>query len=149
MELAAVAGIYNYRRLSDRIATSGQPTEAELAAIARAGYQVVINLGLTGTDYALPDEAGLAASLGLGYVHIPVLWERPTGGDLDAFLRAMDRHRDRKVWVHCAANMRVSVFMALYRVRRLGWSIERALVDVHALWVPNATWQRFFEDMLA
>jgi uncharacterized protein (TIGR01244 family) len=148
MELSALAGIYNYRRLSDRIATSGQPTEGELAAIADAGYQVVINLGLTNTDYALPDEASLAASLGLHYVHIPVLWEQPTRGDLDRFLQAMDRYRDCKVWVHCAANMRVSVFMAIYRALRLGWSYERALVDVHALWVPNETWQRFLDDLL-
>ena len=40
----ALAGIYNYRQLSERIATSGQPTEAQLAAIAAAGYPVVVNL---------------------------------------------------------------------------------------------------------
>lgn len=148
MEHPAVATIYNFRRLSERIATSGQPAEAELAAIAQSGYQVVINLGLTGTEYALPDEAGLAASLGLHYVHIPVQWDHPTEQDLDRFMQAMDRHHAHMVWVHCAANMRVSVFVALYRVLRLGWSIERALVDVHALWVPNETWQRFIDCVL-
>ena len=40
---------YNYLKLSESIATSGQPSEAQFAEIAQAGYQLVINLA------ALPD----------------------------------------------------------------------------------------------
>jgi protein tyrosine phosphatase (PTP) superfamily phosphohydrolase (DUF442 family) len=141
-------GIYNYRKLSEGIATSGQPTEKELAAIAGAGYQVLINLGLLGTEYALPDEQRMAESLGLAYVHIPVQWEQPTRADLERFAQTMDSHRDKRIWVHCAANMRVSVFMALYRVLSLGWSLEEAMEDVRPLWMPNETWQGFMDDVL-
>lgn len=51
------SSIYNYKLLTDNIATSGQPTEDELIYIADAGYQVVINLGLNNTDYAVGNEA--------------------------------------------------------------------------------------------
>jgi catechol 2,3-dioxygenase-like lactoylglutathione lyase family enzyme len=40
------SGIYRYRQATDDLVTSGQPREDELAAIAGAGYQVVINLAL-------------------------------------------------------------------------------------------------------
>ena len=141
-------GIYNYRKLSERIATSGQPTEAELSTIAHAGYRLVVNLGLHEADYALTDERQAVTSRGLEYVHIPVQWEQPTRGDLERFCCVIDAHRDVKVWVHCAANMRVSVFMALYRVNRLGWHLEEALQDVHALWTPNSVWQAFIGGVM-
>ena len=141
-------GITNYVRLSEQVGTAGQPTREQLAAVARAGYQVVVNLATLDSEEAVPDERDIVEALGLEYVHIPVVWERPTRADLEKFLQAMDGYKDRRVFVHCIANMRVSVFMALYRVLRLGWSLEEALDDVHQLWVPDETWQRFMDDML-
>ena len=38
--------IYNWRRLDDRITTSGQPTEPQLADIHALGVRHIINLGL-------------------------------------------------------------------------------------------------------
>jgi protein tyrosine phosphatase (PTP) superfamily phosphohydrolase (DUF442 family) len=142
-----ISSISNYRQLSERIATSGQPSERELAAVARAGYQVVINLGLHDAPYALQDEGGLVRSLGLEYVHIPVVWERPAEADLERFFEAMDARQDRRLFVHCAANKRVAVFMALYRVLRLGWPAEEALQHVPVVSLPE-TWQAFIDDRL-
>jgi protein tyrosine phosphatase (PTP) superfamily phosphohydrolase (DUF442 family) len=140
--------IYNFLQLSGRIATSGQPTEGQFREISHAGYEVVINLGLTGTDYALEDEAGFIRSLGMKYVHIPVIWENPTPENLDEFTSAMGEHQGNKVFVHCAANMRVSVFMALYRILHLRWDRERAMEDVRRIWELNAVWDAFIQQML-
>ena len=38
--------IYNWRRLDDRITTSGQPTEPQLADIHALGVRHIVNLGL-------------------------------------------------------------------------------------------------------
>lgn len=141
--------ILNYRRLSDRIATAGQPSERPLKAIALAGFEVVINLGLTDQDYSLPDEKGLVESLGLLYEHIPVLWENPTRNDFEEFLRVMERYRDRKLFIHCMVNMRVSAFMYLYRVLRENRSREEALEEMHHIWEPNETWSTFIESMMS
>jgi len=141
-------GIANYVRLSEQIGTAGQPTREQLAAVARAGYQVVVNLATLDSEEALADEQDVVEALGLEYVHIPVVWERPTRADLDRFFQTMDGYQDKKVFVHCIANARVSAFMALYRVLRLGWPLDKALADVHRLWVPNETWQRFMDDMM-
>ena len=60
----------------------------------------------------------------------------------------MDARRDQRLFVHCAANMRVSAFMALYRIHRLGWPKDKALdfVDVPAF---PPVWQAFIEEMMA
>ena len=149
MDTPELNAIYNYYRLSDRLATSGQPGEEELAAVARAGFEAVINLALHGEEYSLPDERGTAEALGMLYEHIPVIWQRPAAADLDAFFAAMDRHAGRRLYVHCAANMRVSAFMLLYRVLELRWSLEDALPDLRAIWEPNDTWQAFIDAELA
>ena len=88
--------IINFRRLSDRLITGGQPTEEQLALAAAAGGEVVINLGRLDPAYALPDERGTVAALGLIYEHIPVVWAEPTAADLDAFFAAMERHAGRR-----------------------------------------------------
>jgi uncharacterized protein (TIGR01244 family) len=141
--------IKSFLQLDDHIATAGQPTVAQIAQIAAAGYDVVINLALHDQDYSLADEAGVVREAGMAYMHIPVQWEHPTRADLTRFCDAMDARRRERVFVHCAANMRVSVFMALYRILQLGWDRERAFVDVARIWQPNAVWAAFIEEMLA
>jgi uncharacterized protein (TIGR01244 family) len=146
----APAGVYNYRAVDDAIGTSGQPTEAQLAGIAKAGYRTVINLALHDDPrYSLPDEAQAVQSLGMAYVHIPVQFAAPTQDDLLAFLDAMDAHAGGKVWIHCAANMRVSAFLGLYRVLRQGWPEDKAFELMRGLWEPNEVWSAFIAKMLA
>ncbi len=123
MDEKALLGIYNYLRLTDLIATAGRPSEEELAAVARAGFEVVVNLALHDAEYSLPDERRTVESLGLSYVHIPVAWERPLRSDLERFFEVMDKLASRKLFIHCAANKRVSVFMALYRQLRQDWTL--------------------------
>jgi len=145
-----LSGIYNYRAVDEAIGTSGQPTVAQLAGIAQAGYRTVINLALHDDPrYSLPDEAGTVRSLGMDYVHIPVQFATPTEADLKAFFAAMDAHGGEKVWVHCAANMRVSAFLGLYRVLRQGWPQEKAFELMRGLWEPNEVWSAFIAKALA
>jgi len=139
----ALADITNFLAVDARIGTAGQPSEAELADVAAGGYRAVVNLGLTGTDYALPDEAGLAASLGLAYRHLPVKFDAPALADFEAFVAQMDAWAADRVFVHCAANFRVSAFMGLYGELRLGWDRDRADRHARTFWDPNPTWQQF------
>jgi protein tyrosine phosphatase (PTP) superfamily phosphohydrolase (DUF442 family) len=145
-----LATIYNHRAIDDRLGSSGQPTVEQLAAIAAAGYTTVINLALHDDPrYSLPDEAGTVASLGMHYVHIPVQFGTPTRGDLKAFFDAMEAHRSDKVWVHCAANMRVSAFLGLYWMLREGKGRDEAFALMRDLWQPNAVWTAFIDDAIA
>lgn len=138
-------GIYNVLPIHETLLTSGQPTEAQFRHVKDAGYQTVINLAPHSAENALPDEAATLAALGLEYVHIPVDFQRPTEDDFRAFCEAMERVRDRKVHVHCAANMRVSAFVYRYRRDVLGEDAENAARDLHRIWEPFGVWRAFIE----
>jgi uncharacterized protein (TIGR01244 family) len=140
--------IRNVREADASLLTSGQPSEDQIAAVAHSGVQVVINLAPHDAPSALEDEAACVAALGLDYIHIPVAFSAPTGKDLAAFFDAMDANRTRKMLVHCAANKRVTAFLGLYRIIRLGWAQDEAFALMHSVWTPDAVWSRFIEDVL-
>jgi protein tyrosine phosphatase (PTP) superfamily phosphohydrolase (DUF442 family) len=142
--------IYNFRQATPDLATSGQPAEDQLAAIAEAGYEVVINLALhDDAGYSLCDEAASVTRLGLEYIHIPVLFGAPTTGDLTRFFAAMAAHRQQRVWVHCAANKRVTAFLGLYLCLREGWSEDTAFALLREIWQPDDVWSTFIAAQLA
>jgi len=70
--MADPEAIYNWRRLDNRITTSGQPTEKCLADIHALGVRHIVNLGLHTHEKALPDEAANVSRFGMTYTHIPV-----------------------------------------------------------------------------
>ena len=149
MTSSPLANIYNMLSLTDNLGTSGQPTSAQLAAIKEAGYEVVINLATGTTPRDLPNEADVVAAQGMEYIHIPVIWDNPTEADLARFFETMDATQDKKRFVHCIANMRVSAFMFLYRVLRQGMPMEEARATMSQIWQPNPIWQKFIEAALA
>jgi protein tyrosine phosphatase (PTP) superfamily phosphohydrolase (DUF442 family) len=127
------------------LATAGQPTETQLQDIASGSYQVVINLGLYDQKYCLQDEKGLVRSLGMNYYHIPVNFQAPKLEDLEKFFLVMDETENKKIFIHCAANKRVSCFLALYGENKLGWSREKADALIHSIWKPDKVWSSFIK----
>lgn len=140
--------IYNFLQLSEKLATSGQPGEAQFAAIKESGYKVVVNLALPESPNALPNEREIVESLGMKYVHIPVVWENPTPDDIARFFNVMEENAAQPVFVHCAANMRVSAFAYLYRRLRESINDEQAKQDLHQIWIPNEIWQKFIQQVI-
>jgi uncharacterized protein (TIGR01244 family) len=139
--------IYNFIQISDVLATSGQPTEAQMNEIAAAGYKVVVNLALGKSETALADEAGTVGALGMTYHHIPVVWESPQLSDFEQFCTQMDSLAGQKVFVHCVANYRVSMFLALYAEKRWGWTRAQADAHIRRMWEPDEVWAPFIESV--
>ena len=139
--------IYNYLKISDKIATAGQPSVEQFSYIKEAGYQVVINLALKDSSNALPNEKEIVEAQGMQYIHIPVIWENPTEDKFQEFIQVMKTNVDKKVFVHCAANKRVSAFIYLYRRSQEGVDEEIAKKDLHQIWVPNKVWQQFLKEI--
>jgi protein tyrosine phosphatase (PTP) superfamily phosphohydrolase (DUF442 family) len=146
---ADLANILNYLPVSPTLGTSGQPTRDQFPPIAAAGYQVLVNLALPSSDGALADEGAIATRLGMAYVHIPVVWERPERSQFALFSSVLAGAGDRPVFVHCAMNMRVSVFVYLDRVIRLAVPEAIARADLHRIWTPNPVWATFIQTVLA
>src|SRR5215471_14207582 len=89
--MADPVGIYNWRRLDDRVTTSGQPTEPQLAEIQALGVRHVVNLGLHTHEKALPDEASSVREFGMTYTHIPVDFQNPTEQDFQEFCAVIEQ----------------------------------------------------------
>ena len=139
--------IKNYRKVDERHATGGQPTEDQLKAAAAEGYGTIINLATIDPRYSLKDEGASAAALGMKYHHIPVPWDRPSDEDFAAFEKAMQAAGDDKTLVHCAANFRATAFYALYAMKHLGWSRERAEEFRSSVWSGSKfpVWEDFIQ----
>src|SRR5712675_2506475 len=99
--MADPEAIYNWQRLDNRITTSGQPTEPQLADIRALGVRHIVNLGLHSHEKALPDEAASVSRLGMTYIHIPVDFQNPTAADFASFCSAMGELKEVPVHVHC------------------------------------------------
>jgi protein tyrosine phosphatase (PTP) superfamily phosphohydrolase (DUF442 family) len=148
VKTSSLSEIYGYRALSDTLGTAGQPTEGQFQAVREAGYEAVVNLALPTSDNALAHEGSVVTGLGMAYVHIPVDFTAPTAHDFRTFCGVMEALAGRRVFVHCAANKRVSAFVFLYRVLHQQVSPAEAARDLHAVWQPDEVWSRFIQSQV-
>lgn len=137
--------VLNWRRVSERISSSGQPTEAQLAAIKALGVKQIINLGPHDNDGALDDEARTVAGLGMEYIYIPVDFENPTEADFAAFSVALDRAQGQAIHVHCIYNARVSAFFYRYAASGKGGDVAEAFARMDGIWRPGGVWSKFID----
>jgi hypothetical protein len=77
-----------------------------------------------------------------------VQFQAPAAADFDLFCGLMRACENRRTFVHCAANKRVSAFVYLYRVLRQGVPEEQASQDMRAIWNPDGVWSRFIAEQL-
>jgi len=140
--------IYNYLKISDKIATAGQPSIEDFLHIKQAGYQLVVNLALKDYSDALPHEQDIVEAQGMQYVHIPVIWDNPKKENFQDFIQVIKTNVDQKIFIHCAANKRVSAFIYLYRRCIEGIDEQTAKQDLHKIWIPNQVWQQFIQEVL-
>ncbi|MEZ4415597.1 MAG: protein tyrosine phosphatase family protein [Gemmatimonadota bacterium] len=143
---APLATVRNFQIVSERLASSGQIGYDQIPLIREAGYQVIINLAVADEERN-GREGFLVAQEGLTYVHIPVVWDEPEIADVRMFFDVMRANRDRKVYVHCFANMRASAFVYLCRTLVEGMPEAEARATMNAVWDPreNDAWARLLE----
>ena len=144
----SLSEIYSFRAVGDKLGTAGQPTQEQFRMVREAGFEAVINLALPTSDNALANEGSVVTGLGMSYVHIPVDFKAPTSQDFRAFCRVMEAFDERPVFVHCAANKRVSAFVFLYRVLCQRVAVPEAERDLRAIWQPDEVWSRFIQEPL-
>ncbi len=143
--------IYNYRKVNERLSTSGQPTERQFQYAAKEGFTTIINLAPFEPGYSLPGEADLVKSLGMDYYNIPVDWTNPTIQDFEAFDSLMNQVSDTKMLIHCVANYRVTAFYSLYAQKHLGWLEDQAEAFRMSIWQGSdyPIWERFIQEVKA
>ena len=143
----SVEDSYNFKRIHDRLTTSGLLSAEQLSDLGGEGYEAVINLMPDG-EGSVADEARIVLDQGLDYVYLPVDFDAPTSADLDAFVDAMDARAGAKVHVHCAANYRVTAFYGMYALRRGLCTQAEANELVASVWNPAEfpAWQALITE---
>jgi len=136
--------ILNYIKVNKQISTAGQPTKKQFKAIAKEGFDVVINLAMHNKG-ALPKEDKIVSKNGMVYIHIPIIWKSPEVDRLELFLKLLEtlEKENKKVFIHCIMNYRVSVFMHMYKKRV--WKEEGAFFAPDA-YKPNKVWKRVLNE---
>ena len=132
---ADFSGVYNFVKISDQLSTSGQISLDDIDSVDSAGFDVVVNLAPARWERNF-EEGFRVTQAGMTYIQIPVDWANPALRDLELFFDVMEANEDRDVFVHCFANMRVSVFVYLYRTLRKGVPDAEAWQDVLKVWDP-------------
>ncbi len=146
---ASISDIKNFVQIDERIGTAGQPTPEQFKTVRDAGYDAVVNLLPREQDNALKGEAALIGDLGMEYYYIPVVWAAPQLQDFTTFCEVMRKLAGKKVFVHCAMNMRVTAFYSSYAMKHLGWSPQQADELVLRIWDAtknykmDETWRSF------
>ncbi|MDH5327338.1 MAG: protein tyrosine phosphatase family protein [Gammaproteobacteria bacterium] len=144
----SIKTILNYLPISPLLDTAGQPNTKQLHALGAEGYRCVINLAMHNSDNAVAEEAQILQSNGISYHHIPVPFDAPQLDQFHQFCDIMRTNANCKTLVHCALNMRVSVFVALYRIHEQQYPLQQAWEDIRQIWEPDAVWSQFMETVL-
>ena len=139
----------NTYQVFDWLWTSGQLSEVDIKTLPGLGVDTVINLALPNSTNALKNENELVCGLHMNYFQIPVEWELPEVTQFILFADLLQKLQGRKIWLHCAMNMRVSVFVFLYRKLVLHEDDETAMFPMKEIWIPNEIWQEFIDEVCA
>ena len=134
--------------MSSLLVTGGQPDEDELHDIGKSGFEVVINLGLDNKEYSCPNEKDILALYEITYFHLPVSFQNPQNEHYWEFSEILRSISDKKVFIHCAANKRVSVFVALYQVIEMKLPLQEAQKNIRSIWQINSVWENFISLVL-
>jgi len=138
--------ITNFLQIGNKFYTAGQPKSDQFIQLKPFNIKTVINLALPTTEGAIKNEAEVVTLMGMTYIQIPVEFQGPQTCELERFYKAMEMSLNEPVFIHCMLNMRVSVFMYLYRINILKESAETAWHDVLKIWEPDEIWTSFIKN---
>jgi len=137
--------ILNYIKINENISTSGQPRKKQFKKIAKNGFEIVINLALHNSNNALKNENKIVSKNNMIYIHIPISWDNPERSRLKLFCSILKtlQKQNKKVYIHCAKNYRVSVFMHYYFKNIL--NIKDKKFKAPKSYKPNKTWNKILK----
>ena len=136
--LDAIAGVPNACEPLPGIVTGGQPSVEHLAALQRAGCDVVLDLRepMEPRPYRTPDAVRAA---GLEYVNIPFGHGAIGDATLEAALRTVRQLGGQKrVLVHCSSGNRVGAALIPYLMLDQGFEQEDAINEAMRIGTRNA-----------
>jgi tyrosine-protein phosphatase SIW14 len=145
----ATIKIKNFGQMDDRFFRGGQPKQKDYKDLAELGIKTIIDLRDDPEAYEKP----IVESLGMTYVHIPMLGRKyPTSEATAMFLKTVNDPATGKFFVHCAGGRhRTGAMGALYRFQFYNWNFDQVYkemkqYDFYTTWGHGA-FKDFVEDL--
>ncbi len=127
--LSTTIKIKNFGQMDERFYRGAQPKNIEdYQALAALGIKTIIDL----TDDAKEYEKPMAESVGIKYVHIPMVAKKyPTEEAIAAFLKTVGDPETGKFYLHCAGGRhRTGAMGAVYRYKFYNWNFEQVYKEM-------------------
>lgn len=136
--LSQLTGVENACHPYPWLVTGGQPSADGLEALAKAGIHDVFDLRGTQEPRGF-DEAGIARSMQLNYLPIPVTPADFSDSKFTAFRHHLAAHGPEKpMFIHCASGNRVGAALLPWLVLDKGLPYATALEMARAVGLSNA-----------
>jgi len=128
--------------------TSALPAVEDFMRMAEQGYEIVISLCQRVDSEILEDEDALVSAAGMKYIHLPVDFYAPTLEDYEVLRDILRSLQERKVWLHCTRNWRVSAWMYIYHIVERSMPYAEAEEILHRIWKPDEIWQALLDEAI-
>ena len=140
---------YNYRAVSETVATAGVLKPEQLATLGDDGIEVVINLLPDSSESAVKEERTIVQDQGIEYWYLPVDFSAPRLEEYVKFKDKLSQVGDKKLIIHCAANFRVSAFYSRYAIEFGIWSVDEADRFMLSIWKPSEYpgWPQWLDEV--
>jgi protein tyrosine phosphatase (PTP) superfamily phosphohydrolase (DUF442 family) len=138
----AVNGVANACQILPNVISGGQPTAAQLKALAEAGGSIVLDV----RDPMEPrpvDEAALVRELGMEYVNIPVRAGSLDDATIQRILTVLREAGDRTVFFHCGSGGRVGGALIPYFILDMGMEEQDAIDQAMRVGLRNAEYMEW------
>ena len=91
---------------------------------------------------ALKKEDKIVSKSGMMYIHIPITWKTPEFDRLVMFLKLLEslQKENKRVFIHCIKNYRVSVF--IYHYKKSILKLDHVKLIAPKKFKPNKVWQK-------
>jgi len=141
-----IKSILNYIKIDKNISTSGRLEKEQIKLVAKKGFDVIINLAMHNKG-ALPKEDKIVTKNKMIYIHIPIVWKNPKISRLKLFLNILKalQENNKKVFIHCIMNYRVSVFIYQYKktiLKQKNLKQKNLKFKAPKKFKPNKKWQK-------
>ena len=116
-------------RISEDLTVAAQPSEAELNALADAGFKTVINIRTAGEDMqplSPEGEGDVVRDAGMAYEHLPVSMKDADAALVDRFRETLAA-AEKPAFVHCKLGQRAGAMVMMDHAVRMGWTGQQTL----------------------
>lgn len=137
----------NFYQYTENRASGAQPTEAEITELKKAGFEVIFNISTSSAKNAIANEASIVEKSGMFYVHFPVDCSDLQSIHYNTFSGIMNGISDKKVFVHCGANIKSSNLIHMYDVLECGKDEYKSLQTLYQIQQPEDKWFSYFKAM--